>query len=508
MDPCAQQRVLTTGLVPEEAQAALERGKELSGRQLWWAARAHFQRAARCRTGWAEAHFYTGLCEYNMGHLDDAIEHYSMALQLDPGMYEAGGNLGSVLLRQRRYMEAEEVFRFLAQQYPGEVTFGCNLAAAMQASGKPRQALAVLDPLVLEFPDHARALAGLGNVLVDLGQLDRAISVQRKAASLAPGDQQINYNFSQALLLAGRLEEGWEFFRWRLMDPRREGHMFEDPHRFLEPPWDGSPGGTLLLLAEEGLGDTIMFIRYAAQAAARCAQVLVECQVGLQRLLSQCPGVTQALPRGAFLPLEELDHFSPLMNLPGLLSDLPDQVPYLSAEEGLVRRWAEAVPRGDALNVGVCWHGSDQYSLNHRRSIPLRALEPLVGIPGLRLFSLQRGPGLAQLRDLPEGAFTKLPAELDEGPDAFVDTAALMKSLDLVITCDTSVAHLAGALARPVWLLLCTTPNWRWMLEREDSPWYPSMRIFRQCTDGDWDEVVARVKRALLPMLPGQPGAG
>jgi len=330
--------------------------------------------------------------------------------------------------------------------------------------------------------------------------MDRAIEVQRSAARLEPEDHQINYNLSQALLLAGQLREGWEMFRWRLMDPRREGHLYEDPRRFLEPPWDGSETGSLLLLAEEGLGDTIMFVRYAAEAAARCASIVLECQPGLQRLLSGAPGVSLALPRGATLPLEEIDQFAHLMSLPGLLAPILDSVPYLAADEQLVSRWARAVP-GDALNVGLCWHGSDQYSLNHLRSVPLRALEPLVGVPGLRLFNLQRGPGLAQLRDLPGGAFAELPAMLDEGPDAFVDTAALMQSLDLVITCDTSVAHLAGALARPVWLLLCTTPNWRWMLGRQDSPWYPTMRVFRQSADGDWDEVVQRVKRALLPLI-------
>ena len=506
MDPCARQQVFSSGQVPDEAQAALERGKQLAQRQLWWAARAHFQRAADICPTVAAARFYMGVCDCSMGHLNQAIEQYNDALQIDPQLYEAGSNLGSVLLRQRRYQEAEEVFYSLVQRYPSETAFHCNLAAALQASGKPRQALAVLDPLVREHPDHAHALAGLGNVLVDLGQLNRAIRMQRRASALAPDDFQINYNLSQALLLAGHFRQGWEMFGWRLMDPRREGHLYEDPSRFLEPSWDGQAKGALLLLAEEGLGDTIMFVRYAALAARRCSQVLVECQPGLRRLLSRAPGVTRALPRGAPLPLDELDHYLPLMDLPGLLSAIPNRVPYLIAEEGLVQRWAQAVPRGDALNVGICWHGSDQYPLNHRRSIPLRALKPLMGVPGLRLFSLQQGPGLTQLRDIPDGAFTELPAVLDEGPDSFLDTAALMQSLDLVITCDTSVAHLAGALGRPVWLLLCTTPNWRWMLGREDSPWYPSMRIFRQCTDGDWDEVVQRVKRALMPMLPGTEG--
>ena len=479
---------------------------ELARRQLWWAARAHFKLAAKRCPDLAEAHFYVGLCDRHMGHLDAAMEHYSRAFQLDPEMYEAGGNLGSVLLRKRRYSEAEEVFSILSRRFPDQASFQCNLASALQAGGKPTEAREVLEPLVRARPDNAHVLAGLGNVLVDLGHLDRAIELQRRATALAPDDYLINFNLSQALLLAGRFEEGWEQYRWRLQDPNREGHLFEDPSRFMEPPWDGRDLGPLLLMAEEGLGDTIMFVRYAALAAAHSARVLLECQVGLERLLGRAPGVSAAIPRGEPLPLEQLDSFAHLMSLPGVLGALPHRVPYLAAEEPLVQRWAEAVPRGDALNVGVCWHGSDRYSLNNRRSVPLRAFRPLVDVPGLRLFNLQRGPGLSQLGDLPRGAFARLPDVLDDGPDAFVDTAALMQSLDLVITCDTSVAHLAGALARPVWLLLCTTPNWRWMLDSEDSPWYPTMRLFRQRTEGDWDDVMQRVKQTLLPMLPRAEG--
>ena len=507
MDPCARQQNLDVGPIPREAHAALGRGKELARRRLWWAARAHFQRAAELSPGLAEAHFFMGLSDRNMGHLDSAMKQYIAALQQDPGMYEAAGNLGSVLLRKGRYGEAEDVFGLLARQYPAEVDFHCNLASAMQAGGKPQQAAELLEPLVADSSANVHALAALGNVLVDLGELDRAIELQHRAVALAPDSYQINFNLSQALLLAGRFDEGWERFQWRLMDPRRAGHLYEDPRRFIEPPWDGRSRGTLLLLGEEGLGDSIMFVRYAALAAARSNRVLVECQAGLQRLLSHAPGVAQALARGAPLPLEEMDQYSPLMSLPRLLSAIPHRVPYLMAEEPLVRRWGEAVPGGGrSLNVGICWHGSDSYPNNNRRSIPLGALRPLVGLPGLRLFNLQRGPGLAQLRDLPERAFARLPCELDDGPDAFVDTAALMQSLDLVITCDTSIAHLAGALARPVWLLLCTTPNWRWMLDREDSPWYPTMRIFRQREQGSWGEVVQQVKQALIPLLPPQGG--
>ena len=509
MEPCAQQPGELSAAPPTVAKTALERGKQLVAAQQWLAASEQLRQAVTAAPDVAEAYFYRGLCSRNLGRLEEAMEQYATALRLDPSMFEAAGNLGSILLLQRRHDEAERVFAFWAERCPEEPAFTRKLAVAKLGAGNPREALALLRPHVEQHPEDSVALVAVGNALLDLGHVDRAIQALDAASWLCPDDFQVNYDLSQALLLGGHHAEGWEAFEWRLQDPRRQGHAFEDPRRFTQPAWDGHPleaGETLLLLAEEGLGDTLMFVRFAQLAARGGARIVLECQPGLQRLLDTAPGVDQVLPRGAPLPLEQIDHHAPLMSLPLLLGQttVPGQVPYLRAEEQLVRRWREALPAGPALRVGLCWRGSDSYALNHRRSLSLGMLAPLAELalqPGLQLVNLQRGPGLSQLSQLPEGTFVDLGAEPDTGPDRFVDSAALMQSLDLVITCDTSVAHLAGALGRPVWLLLCATPNWRWMLEREDCPWYPSMRIFRQPEPGDWAAVVGRVRGALTYML-------
>jgi len=255
--------------------------------------------------------------------------------------------------------------------------------------------------------------------------------------------------------------------------------------------------------AEQGLGDVIQFCRYLPLLAAQGVSVVFEVMPSLKALLRTLPPAISLVGRGE--PLPPVDFYCPLLSLPlafnTRLDTIPAQVPYLTAERQRTARWMQRLGALRGLRVGVAWQGNlavEKLIWARGRSIPLTALEPLARLPGVQLVSLQKGPGLEQLRNVPFAErIIDLSADLDRGPDAFLDTAAVVAGLDLVISSDTSVAHLAGALGRPVWTVLAASPEWRWGLERSDSPWYPTMRLFRQTTDGDWNTVVATIAEAL-----------
>jgi hypothetical protein len=255
-----------------------------------------------------------------------------------------------------------------------------------------------------------------------------------------------------------------------------------------------------LLHAEQGLGDTIQFIRYASSVKRHGGTVIVECQKPLLELLAGCPGVDQWVGQGDELPAFDVQ--APLMSLPGILKTtietVPATIPYLFPRPALLEQWRQRLIKLDGFKIGITWQGSPKYRGDRLRSIPLRCFASLAAVPGVRLISLQKDTGseqLAEVRDL--FPVTDLAAELDQQSGAFIDTAAVMKNLDLVITSDTAAAHLSGALGVPTWVALCLMPEWRWLLERTDSPWYPTMRLFRQKKFGDWPGVFQEIETAL-----------
>lgn len=277
--------------------------------------------------------------------------------------------------------------------------------------------------------------------------------------------------------------------------------MAPSPHAD-RPLWDGSPldGASLLLHANQGLGDTLMFIRYAPLVAARGGRVLVQCQPCLIPLLASCPEIDRLIPEGVS-PLE-FDVQAPLLSLPGLLGTtvetIPAEIPYVFARPDLVATWRHELAPIRGFRVGIAWQGNSGHYWDHRRSFPLELYEPLSRIDGVQLISLQKGFGAEQL-DALGGRFpvVNLDDRLDETSGSFLDTAAVLHQLDLLIAPDTAVAHLAGAMGVPVWVALCRSPDWRWMSDRDDSPWYPTMQLFRQETLGDWVRVFARMAAAL-----------
>jgi hypothetical protein len=274
----------------------------------------------------------------------------------------------------------------------------------------------------------------------------------------------------------------------------------------LQPQWNGFPleGRTVLLVCEQGFGDVIQFIRYAAVLKEQGARVIFECRERLMPLMTGCSGVDVLIAQGTTLP--PYDVYAPLLSIPGLVGTsvdrVPCKVPYLATSGALVEKWRAKLSGCREFKVGINWQGSRQYRGDSHRSIPLECLAPVAEVPGVRLFSLQKGDGTEQLDELGDRfGITDLGSELDVETGAFMDTAAVMKSLDLVISCDTAVSHLAGALGVPVWLALSTKPHWAWMSNREDSPWYPSMKLFRQQKFMDWAPVFDRMAGELRALV-------
>jgi tetratricopeptide (TPR) repeat protein len=354
-------------------------------------------------------------------------------------------------------------------------------------------------------PDRSETYQTLGFILAEQGDREAALAAYEQAISLKPDNAEAHKNRSLIWLLQGKLAEGWAEYEWRWKCP-------ELPERpFKQPLWDGSPleGRTILLHAEQGLGDTIQFIRYAPLVRDRGGKVVVVCQRPLVGLLASCSGIERITAQGD--PLPAFDVHAPLASLPRIfgttLAAVPANVPYLSADARLVERWRQELAPQRGFKIGIAWQGSPKYRSDAQRSIPLEQFEPLARVPGVQLYSLQKGAGAEQLgRVAARFAVVDLGGRLDETTGPFLDTAAAIKNLDLVISSDTSIPHLAGALGAPVWLALPCAPDWRWLLDRDDSPWYPSMRLFRQPARGDWQSVFRRMAAELEQIVSA--GAG
>ena len=276
--------------------------------------------------------------------------------------------------------------------------------------------------------------------------------------------------------------------------------------RFAQALWDGQPleGRTILLHADQGLGDAIQFVRYAPLVKRRGGAVVVQCARPLVSLFKSCPGIDRLLGRDEAIPA--FDVHAPLSNLAAVfhtaLDDIPRAIPYLFPDPRLAERWRGELGPIAGFKIGIFWQGT---SRNPARTIPLACFEPLAGLSGVRFFSLQKGPGVEQIQEL-GGRFSI--TDLGSRLDHFMDTAAVLVNLDLLITCDTALAHLAGALGVPVWVALPLSPDWRWLLDRSDSPWYPTMRLFRQMEWGNWQAVFEQIENALRQQLPSPANQG
>ena len=441
-----------------------------------------------------EAGVREAMAVHQRGDLDAAERAYRAALAQSPRHPLATHFLGVSLYQRGRRDLALPLLEAAAAAVPEEAEFHNNLGLALAAADRNAEAIAAHRKALDLRPGHAAAWSNLGLALQAENRLGEALDAYRRAIAIAPDFAQAHWNLGLGLLADEQLAEGFREYEWRDRTPE----LARQARSWPGPRWDGTApaGRTLLVTTEQGLGDSLQFIRFAAPLAERGARVVVCAQAPLVRLLASAPGVSEVCAYDE--PLPAYDAHVPLVALPGALGvtmeALPARVPYLAADPARRAEIAAALaPFAGARRIGVAWSGSRENTLNRRRSIPLAALAPLFGLPGCAWFSLHRSVDEDDIARVPEArALRRLPARED-----FDGMAALVAELDLVISVDTSIAHLAGALARPVFVLLASAADWRWHPRRGASPWYPTARLFRQPRPGDWATVVRDVASAL-----------
>lgn len=446
-----------------------------------------------------EAHNHMGNVCKSLGYLNQALSAYRQALALKPDFAIAHFNLGVLLGELDQPAEALTEYRTALGFAPEFADAHSNLGATLMRLDRPDEAITAYRRALELKPDFEGAWYNLGNALLETLRPREAVAAFEHAIDLQADYAAAHWNRGLAHLTAGDYADGWEGYewRWRVSDLKLTERQFGCPR------WQGEllAGKTILVHAEQGLGDTLMFARYLPMVAARGGRIVLECQAPLTRLLEAMPCVAQVVAQGD--PLPETHCHVPLLSLAKLfgtrLGSIPDEMPYLPTWT-----WSNRVPvlpEGKGLKVGVVWGGAAKPT--RKRSVPLSLLEPLFGLKGVTWYSLQMGEHAAQLMDLPEA---KRPHNLGPLIRDFSDTAALVGQLDLVISIDTSVAHLAGGLGANLWVMLMSAPDWRWVSGDAESPWYPEARLFRQPRPGDWGAVVEEVRRALSAAVQSSQG--
>jgi tetratricopeptide (TPR) repeat protein len=482
----------------------------------------YFERALRHRPGAIELHNNLGTTLHDLGRYDEAVARYREALALRPDAVEIRDNLAAALRAQGELEAAQACYEGTLALRPNRLESLIGLGVVLRDRGFPAEAVARCEQALALAPDHLEARNNLGVALVDLGRPEEAVAhygrilaqrperaethnnlgfaLQRqgrhaealacygRALALKPDFADAHFNRAVTLLLTGQFDEGWEEYEWRFVVGRYD-------RRFDAPLWPGErlDGKAILIHAEQGFGDTLQFIRYVPAVAERGGTVVLEVPQPLLRLARTAAGVSQVIVAGD--PLPSFDCHCPLLSLPRVfgtnLATIPGAVPYLSVPQDAAAAWAERIGVAPGLRVGLVWAGTGV------GAIDLRSLRSMFEVADVSWFSLQVGDRSGDLSLLDGVKIAGLAPWLTD----FAETAAAVSRLHLVISVDTSVAHLAGALGRPIWLLLPKHSEWRWLLERNDSPWYPTATLFRQRNPGDWHEVARQVAAALLQML-------
>ncbi|HEX4986808.1 MAG TPA: tetratricopeptide repeat protein [Burkholderiales bacterium] len=423
----------------------------------------------------------------------EALESFEAALRLRPGNAGLLGNRAGALAALGSYEQALAGYGDALRANPGDVGAKNNRGRVLRALYRFDEALADYDAALALRPDHVESHINRGNTLHEMQRLDEAVASYDRALAVDPDCADAHVNRAMTLLAQGDLETGWREYEWRWKLGGFRGYP-----RFGAPRWDGTQelrGRTIVLHGEQGMGDALQFCRYADAVHRRGAEVVLQVDRGLARLMRTLPGVAKVVAFGE--PLPRHDFHCPLLSLPlafgTTLGGVPAPIPYLHAEADKVAQWRRRLPQGGGRRIGLAWSGNPEQGRDRHRSIPLAALEPLFALPA-QWVSLQK-----ELRAADAAAATRQPRLAHFGAELadFSDTAALAQCCDLVIAVNSSVAHLAGALGRPLWVLLSSIPDWRFVQGRDDWAWYPAARLFRQAQLGAWDEVIARLVAAL-----------
>ena len=452
------------------------------------------RRAAAADPRLADARYVEGRLLEAEGRLPEAETSYRAALALAPADARVHNNLGGVLHMQGRLDAALASYRRALELDPAQPQARQNYASIVRDSGALEQAIEGYQRQITSNPRDAAAHTNLANTYRELGRYPEAMAAYQRAIEADPNDAEAHFSRSFVLLITGDYREGWREYEWRLRVATYNAPL----RRFPQPAWNGSPvtGGSLLLHAEQGFGDTLQFARYVALAAERCPSVVLLCQPELRALLRPLKGAARILGEGELVP--DYAAHAPLMSLPSIFGTTLDTVPwdgpYVRPDPEQVAAWRPVVgPDGASPRIGIAWAGRAEQWDDRKRSMTLPMLGPLAEAGG-EFYSLQKGEASGQAVTPPAGMRLRdLTARLRD----FSDTAALIANLDLVVTIDSAVAHLSAAMGVPTWVLVAHAPDWRYHLERSDNPWYPTMRLFRQDRDGDWSGPVARAAQAL-----------
>lgn len=476
-----------------ETENHLEKGNICFAEGRFAEAEEHFSQALNEEGGQHGAMHGLALVAWMKGDLGCALESVQNALALMPESVSYLNSLGEIRRARGEWEEAEAALKQALEMNPAFAMAHNNLGMVYLSREDFPAAVTAFEHAVQLDPSLAMAYFNMGLAFKASNRLEEAIGAYSHAIALKPDFVYAHVNLAIALLLAGRLQEGFAEYEWRLKPE------FTSPRHFEAPQWDGliDPDKTLLVHTEQGHGDTLQFIRYLPFIAAQGMRVIVQCPAELQSLLESVEGV--AMTYRIDEPLPDFDAHIPLLSLPHLfqtdLSKIPANVPYMVAPYEKVRAWGERLSAyGNTVKIGLRWMGNPQNTLDAERSFPLEMFTPLAGLPQVTFVSLQNTPLTAEERVSAEKlGMVDVSSDLRD----FTDTAALIENLNLVIAVDTAVLHLACALGRPAWALLKHAPHWPWMLDREDSPWYPSLRLFRQRERGNWAEVLEEVAALL-----------
>src|SRR3990167_5317716 len=487
---------------PKNAQAHHNLGICLSQKKKLDEALVHFEKATECNPAYTKAYLQQASLLYEQKKKHEALACYKRGIEHDPSSFDLWYRAGGLLKELDQFKEALEYYTKAEELNPNHINLLLEIGNTYNMLDSVHKALEYYKKILEINPKALEALYNFGYTLKKMGYMKEAIEVYEKILEQRPNYAHPHFSLSLALLSLGEFDRGWKEYEWRW------AAYDESPKKFKEPLWDGSDpkGKRILLYAEQGLGDTLQFIRYAKLIKDQGGTVILETQKPLKDLLSLCPYLDAVIARGESVP--EFDYQMPLMSLPLIYNSnedtIPLGIPYLYAQPQLIKEWKEKLSHDEGIKIGICWQGNPNYRTQFLRqtvaakSITVDKFAPIGRLPGVKLYSLQKISGDDQLEQHDDSFFVH-----DFGPDfdnrngRFMDTAAVMKNLDLVITVDTSICHLAGGLGVPVWIFLPEPPDWRWMLKRPDTPWYPNMRLFRQPTMGDWNSVIQDIVYAL-----------
>lgn len=488
-------------LKPELDEAYYNLANVLKEQQRYTEAIENYTQAIRLKPDFAQAYYNLGNALRSNKQLTEAIDNYKQAVRFKPDYAIAYHNMAMTLKDIGQGAEAIENYRKVIRFKPDYPEAYNNMGIALKDQGNLDEAIESYTRAISLRPDYAEAYSNMGIALHSQGEHDKALECCEHAIRLKPDYAQAHWNRSLVLLSKGRFTEGWKEYQWRRKTSLAASAY---PHEYDKPRWDGTPftGKRLLVHYEQGLGDNLQFVRYLPMVKQLDGTVIFETLKPLYGLLREFDGIDELVEASADRPPDvEFDVYTSLMNLPGIfgttLETIPAEVPYIHADPAKVEYWRERL-FGSDFKVGLVWGGrptgpNEVLSLQYR-SCGLKHFAPLADIAGVVLYGLQKGPAAAQADQLSEQIIAN---NFGEDFVDLADTAGAIENLDMVISIDTSVAHLAGAMGKPVWVLLKVDADWRWLLDREDNPWYPTMRLFRQKKPGDWNDVFDRVANEL-----------